>query len=83
MRRTTRHLDAVLDNAHDVILLVSDELKVVMANGACADLLGYAPDKVVEHPITEFLPSFEAGRRPGLARAGIARRRCGIRGRIP
>ena len=60
VRRTTRHLDAVLDNAHDVILLVSDELRVVMANGACANLLGYAPDNVVEHPITDFLPSFEA-----------------------
>lgn len=60
VRRTTRRLDAVLDNAHDVIMLVSGDLKVVMANEASAALLGASSGDVVGRSITEFLPSFEA-----------------------
>ena len=59
VRNTTRRLDAVLDNAQDVILLVSGDLRILIANRACVTLLGVPPGEVVGRSITEYLPNFD------------------------
>lgn len=57
LRRSESRLTAILDHAHDGIVLASGDGVIRLANAACQAIFGMEPDDLAGRPITTLLPN--------------------------